>query len=148
MSIQSEAIGRAVRQVREGKKNLSQEALAKLAGIHRTHISSVERGRSNLRFLTFKKIADGLGVSMGELMRIAELYEKELKAAPSEAALGLGNAEMNPKLWRASLRKRAGARRSCANCNRRSSKGPCSTRSWCFRNGPRLSPRSAIAPLP
>ncbi len=66
---------------RSGKYARAEESIPRglgEAGRHtRTRISSVERGRANVSFLTMKKIADGLGVPMSEIARIAELYEKE-----------------------------------------------------------------------
>lgn len=67
----SEAFGRAVRRQREAK-GLSQEALAAQAGIHRTYVSSIERGKVRLGLDVAKKVADGLGVPLNELIAEAE----------------------------------------------------------------------------
>jgi transcriptional regulator with XRE-family HTH domain len=48
---------------------LSQEALASLAGIHRTYLSSVERGERNLTISNVFRIAAALGVDPRELLR-------------------------------------------------------------------------------
>ncbi len=48
---------------------LSQEALASLAGIHRTYLSSVERGERNLTISNVFRIAEALGVDPRELLR-------------------------------------------------------------------------------
>lgn len=48
---------------------LSQEELAGRAGLDRTYISGVERGVRNPTIRTAKKIADALGVSLGDLLR-------------------------------------------------------------------------------
>ena len=65
------ALGHAIRQVREDR-NLSQERLAELAGLHRTYVSSVEQGRRNLSVENIQKIANALGVSMTELVQLCE----------------------------------------------------------------------------
>jgi transcriptional regulator with XRE-family HTH domain len=48
---------------------LSQEALADQAGIHWTFLGQVERGRRNLSLHNLLKIARGLGVDPGELVK-------------------------------------------------------------------------------
>jgi transcriptional regulator with XRE-family HTH domain len=49
-------------------KNISQEKLADLAGLHRTYVSSVERGERNVTLQTVERLAKALGVSMSKLM--------------------------------------------------------------------------------
>lgn len=51
----------------------SQEALADAAGINRTHIGEVERGKRNVSFLNLCRMADALGVSLSELLKTAKL---------------------------------------------------------------------------
>ena len=46
----------------------SQEELSFKAGLHRTYISSVERGKRNISLTNIKKIADALGLKMKDLM--------------------------------------------------------------------------------
>jgi transcriptional regulator with XRE-family HTH domain len=65
------AFGRVVRSRREGR-GLSQEKLAALAGIHRTYVSSIELGKVRLGLDIAKKVADGLGVSLSDLIAAAE----------------------------------------------------------------------------
>ena len=55
---------RAVRQ----KKGVSQEKLAELAGLHRTYVSSVERGKRNISLVNIERLAIALGVAMRELI--------------------------------------------------------------------------------
>ncbi len=50
------------------RKGISQEALAAMAGLHRTYISSVERGERNVTITTIEKLAKALGLSMAQLM--------------------------------------------------------------------------------
>ncbi len=56
------AFGRRVRTVRESK-GLSQEALAELAGLHRTYVSGVERGQRNIGLENLVRLARALDVS-------------------------------------------------------------------------------------
>lgn len=56
--------------VREARKRLgiSQEQLAHLAGMHRTYVSSVERGERNISLLNLLSLAGVLGVDAGDLV--------------------------------------------------------------------------------
>ena len=59
--------GRRLREVRLGR-SISQEKLAELAGLHRTYVSSVERGERNISLFNIESLAGALGVKMAELM--------------------------------------------------------------------------------
>ena len=59
--------GRRVRAFR-AERGLSQEALADLAGIHRTYVGSVERGERNVALDNIHAIADALEVSPAQLV--------------------------------------------------------------------------------
>jgi transcriptional regulator with XRE-family HTH domain len=50
------------------QQGLSQEALAFAAGLDRTYVSSVERGERNIALLNLKRLAEALGVEVGELV--------------------------------------------------------------------------------
>lgn len=52
------------------KQNLSQEAFAHKAGVHRTYIGMVERAEKNVTLTTIEKIAKTLGMSISELMKL------------------------------------------------------------------------------
>lgn len=63
--------GKKLRQVRQ-EKGISQEKLAELAGLHRTYVSSVERGERNISLLNIEKLSIALGVPMASLMPIID----------------------------------------------------------------------------
>ena len=48
---------------------MSQEELADRARLHRTYVSSVERGERNVSLENIFHLADGLGVDVRELLR-------------------------------------------------------------------------------
>lgn len=49
-------------------KNISQEELAHMCGLHRTYVGSVERGERNVTLSTLEILAAVLGVSVPELL--------------------------------------------------------------------------------
>ena len=65
-----ERFGLHMRKVRT-KAGVSQEKLAELAGLHRTYVSSVERGKRNISLLSIDKLASALDVSLREMMPTA-----------------------------------------------------------------------------
>lgn len=60
--------GKKLKEVRL-KKNKSQGDIAKVLGVHRSYISSLERGKRNPSLLTVHKVAKALGVSVNELLK-------------------------------------------------------------------------------
>jgi transcriptional regulator with XRE-family HTH domain len=62
-----QAFGRRVRAAREAK-GLSQESLADLAALHRTYVSSAERGERNVSLTNILRLARALDVRPGELV--------------------------------------------------------------------------------
>jgi transcriptional regulator with XRE-family HTH domain len=62
-----QAFGHRVRAAREAK-GLSQEGLADLAGLHRTYVSSAERGARNVSLTNILRLAGALDVRPGELV--------------------------------------------------------------------------------
>lgn len=50
------------------ERQLTQEALAEKAELHPVYISGCERGERNVTITCLSKIADALGVSMGDLL--------------------------------------------------------------------------------
>lgn len=59
--------GDRVRSLRN-QVGISQEELAKLAGIHRTYVSGIERGERNVSLINIMRLASALGVSISKLM--------------------------------------------------------------------------------
>ncbi len=62
------AFGLRLRELRLAR-GLSQEALAQKAGVDRTYVSSVERGRRNVSLEIIHLLADALGVHPAELLK-------------------------------------------------------------------------------
>lgn len=54
---------------------ITQDVLAHKAGLHRTYVADVERGRRNLSLQAISKLADALGIP------ITELFSHEESAA-------------------------------------------------------------------
>lgn len=57
--------GEQLRKVRQDK-GVSQEALAESADLHRTYVSSVERGERNISLNNIARLAEALGVHIRE----------------------------------------------------------------------------------
>lgn len=57
-----------LRQARQ-QRNLSQEALADLAGLHRTYVGSVERGERNVSIDNIQRLAHALDLDPADLLR-------------------------------------------------------------------------------
>ena len=61
------SFGLKLKKIRNSK-NLSQEKLAEITGLHRTYISSLERGNRNPTLLTLQALSKSLDVSVSELL--------------------------------------------------------------------------------
>lgn len=55
---------------------MTQDELARRSGIHPTYISHIESGRRNLSWTAIKKITEGLGVTLTELVQRTEALER------------------------------------------------------------------------
>ncbi|WP_230177984.1 helix-turn-helix domain-containing protein [Aquabacterium sp. CECT 9606] len=49
-------------------RGISQEALAELAGLHRTYVGSVERGERNIAVDNMEALANAMGLDVSELI--------------------------------------------------------------------------------
>jgi transcriptional regulator with XRE-family HTH domain len=63
----SKEIGKRVKELRNAR-GFSQQELANLSDLHRTYISSIERGEKNVTLVSLQRIAQGLRVSLVELL--------------------------------------------------------------------------------
>jgi transcriptional regulator with XRE-family HTH domain len=79
-----QAIGVALRSLRVDR-DLSQERLADMAGLHRNFIGYIERGERNLSIETLVKIADALQYPVWQIVRDAGI---ELGPAPKARDAG------------------------------------------------------------
>ena len=66
MSRICEEFGKNIRKYRLEKK-LSQEKLAEIAGLHRTYISDIERGKRSISLDNIEKVANALEVEVFRL---------------------------------------------------------------------------------
>lgn len=57
--------GQAIRKYRM-VRNMSQEALAERAGLHRTYVADIERGVRNVSLRNIEKLIRALGISFSE----------------------------------------------------------------------------------
>lgn len=67
MSIQLE-LGKRIRRLRI-RQRLSQEKLADICGLHRSHMGEIERGRANLTLATLEIIAQSLQTTPSALLK-------------------------------------------------------------------------------
>jgi transcriptional regulator with XRE-family HTH domain len=65
-------IGAAIRSIRT-EQAISQENLAHLAGIDRSHMGKIERGERNVTILNIVRIATALSCAPSELLKRADL---------------------------------------------------------------------------
>ena len=70
------SFGRALRRARR-ERDLSQDALARKAGVGAKHLSELERGNKAPRLTTFLGLAAALDLTATELMA---LYERQLES--------------------------------------------------------------------
>lgn len=73
------SFGIACKKFREDT-GLSQEKFALQINMDRTYYASVEAGKRNISIQNIRKIAEGFGISISELFRMAEEYEYNKKS--------------------------------------------------------------------
>jgi transcriptional regulator with XRE-family HTH domain len=83
------ALGAAVRTVRE-QQGMSQTDLSEASGLHRTHVSQIERGLCVPRFETLMKLRRGLG-SLAEVFALIEDEVDQWPASLQNATWGGGS---------------------------------------------------------
>lgn len=66
-NIELKKFGEQIRRLRKAKE-LSQEQLAELAGLHRNYIGGIERGERNVALLNIVRLARALEVSPSYLL--------------------------------------------------------------------------------
>ena len=62
-----EVFGRNVQKYRK-EKEISQEKLAEIAGVHRTYVGMIERAEKNITLRNMEKIANALGLKIKDLL--------------------------------------------------------------------------------
>jgi transcriptional regulator with XRE-family HTH domain len=71
-------VGNRIRELRQQKK-ISQEALANIAEIDRTYMTSVENGKRNISIINLEKIIKALDIDYSEFFN-SQLFKNEKKA--------------------------------------------------------------------
>ncbi len=66
-----EIFGKVIRQHREHQGH-SQEAFAALAGVHRTYMSSIERGKVQVSIVVAKSLASALKLPLSKIIKDVE----------------------------------------------------------------------------
>jgi transcriptional regulator with XRE-family HTH domain len=84
-------LGQTIRELRAAA-GFSQEGFADRIGVHRTSMSSIERGILNVRLDTLEQLATGLEIAAWELLRIAEVGSGGAEASRS----GRGRQRLGP----------------------------------------------------
>lgn len=67
MSVNHTVLGDIIREERE-QRQLSQEGLAALSGLSRTFVGEIERGTAKMSLESLVAIADGLGITLSEIV--------------------------------------------------------------------------------
>jgi len=76
-------VGPAFRLMRE-QRSLSQEQLALNAGLDRTYVSGIERGRRNPSLKSMQRMATELSVSLDQVFALARELANENQAVPAQ----------------------------------------------------------------
>lgn len=64
----TQVFARNIKRIRLAK-GISQEALADIAGLHRTYVGAVERGERNITLINANRIAEALGVKLSDCLK-------------------------------------------------------------------------------
>jgi len=60
-------VGKQIHVLRQ-RQGISQEELADICGLHRSHLGQIERGELNVTVVTVQRIGHGLGVSLNQIL--------------------------------------------------------------------------------
>jgi transcriptional regulator with XRE-family HTH domain len=69
------AFGKTLKDLRK-KRNLTQKQFSEITGLHINYIGMIERGERNPSLLNICIIANGFNLSLSELFKDFELFEK------------------------------------------------------------------------
>jgi transcriptional regulator with XRE-family HTH domain len=69
------AVGRRIQSLRR-KRGLTQEGLAEIAGLHRSHLGEIERGETNITLATLQTVGGALGVPVWAILKHAGVSAK------------------------------------------------------------------------
>ena len=89
-AIYGERLGARIKELRR-RRGLTLEDLAERAGVSRAMISKVERGEKNPTLVVTAKVAEGLGVTISELLRVEE--RREIVVIPRESRMTVRDPE-------------------------------------------------------
>jgi transcriptional regulator with XRE-family HTH domain len=89
-ALYGEQLGARVKEFRR-RRGLTLEDLAERAGVSRAMISKVERGEKNPTLVVAAKVAEGLGVTLSELLGVEE--RREVVAVPRERRMVMRDPE-------------------------------------------------------
>lgn len=73
----TEKFGSLVRELRL-EKNLSQEEFARICGIHRTYVGSIERGEKTVTIETAQKLSEALDVPLSKMFARLEVSSVQI----------------------------------------------------------------------
>src|SRR5919112_25783 len=83
-AVSSEQLGKRVKELR-GRRGLTLEVLAERSGVSRAMISKLERGEKNPTLVVAAKLAEGLGVTLSQLVGMEE--RREVVVVPREGRM-------------------------------------------------------------
>jgi transcriptional regulator with XRE-family HTH domain len=89
-AIYGERLGARIKELRR-RRGLTLDDLAERAGVSRAMISKVERGEKNPTLVVTAKVAEGLGVTISELLRVEE--RREIVVIPRERRMTVRDPE-------------------------------------------------------
>lgn len=88
--VRSDRLGARVRELR-GERGLTLEGLAERSGVSRAMISKLERGEKNPTLVVAAKVAEGLGVTLSQLVGIED--RREVIPIPREKRMVMRDPE-------------------------------------------------------